>query len=236
MNHKGTRRKFSIFFLPSSPSLPELPDLRRVYRDFDDIYKRHIDNAKFSAVKGFEFKLSKDRLIAAQHLLQKYPELTPGRRTELIQAVLSEDNLHRAQQVFPKPDNNNQSGKTSIWSKLAGFLPWSKETDEESLRKELKKITSGVTDSDFLLQLKGIDDKELEAPIQAVVDLACAQLSSSIDSTVKKMTHSVLRMQQEECKRSLQREIEMEERKLVRGILVDFIHAINKISAGRRSS
>ena len=168
-----------------------------------------------------------------RYLLEKHPELAPEKRTELIQAILSEDNLQRAQQVFPKPD---QSGKTSLFSKLTGFFSGSKETDEESLRKELRKIKGGTSDSGFLLQLKGVDDKELEAPIQAVLDFACGQLTSSIDTAVKKMTHAVLRMQQDECKKSMQREVETEKRKELRGIYVDFIQVINKVSAGRRTS
>lgn len=187
-------------------------------------------------MKGPEFKSLKKRLIAVRYLLEKYPELAPEKRTELIHAVLSEDNLQRAQQIFPRPDKDNHSGKPSLISKLIGFFSGSEETDEESLRKELKEKTSGVSDSNFLLQLKGVDDKELKAPIQATVDLACGQLSSSIDTTVKKMTHAVLRMQLDECRRSMQREIEMEERKVLGGILLDFIQVINKISTGRRPS
>ena len=46
-------------------------------------------------------------------------------------------------------------------SRIVALFSGSTGTDEESLRKELKKITSGVTDSDFLLQLKGKNDKDL---------------------------------------------------------------------------
>lgn len=221
-----------------SHTLPELTvdDLRILYRDFDSVYRRHVDEVRFDVVKGSEFTTSKKRLIAVCHLLEKYPELTPGKRTELIQAVLSEDNLQHAQQVFPKSDRDNQSGKATLFSKLVGLFSVPKETDEDSLRKELKKKTSGVSDSNFLLQLKGIDNEDLEAPIRTAVDLACGQLSYSIDSAVKKMTHAVLRMQQEECQRSIQREIETEERKVLSSILADFIQVINKVSAGRRPS
>ena len=225
-------------FLLSSHFLPELTidDLSMVYRDFNGIYTRHIGDAKFDAVKGTEFKSLKKRLIEVLHLLGKYPELAPEKRTELIQAILSEDNLQRAQQVFPKPDKDHHSGKASLFSRFTEFFSGSKETDEESLRKELREKTSGVPDSKFLLQLKGVDDKDLEPPIQAAVDLACGQLASSIDSAAKKMTHSVLRMQQDECRRSLQREVEMEERKVFGGMLLDFIRAINQLSTGRRTS
>jgi hypothetical protein len=212
-------------------------DLRQLYRDFNRIYNRHVDDAKFDVVKGHEFKSLKERLIAVRHLLEKHPEVGPGKRAELIQVVLSEDNLQRAQQIFPKSDKNKQSGKTSsLWSTFTGFVLGSKETDEESLRRDVEKMTSSVSDSTFLLQLKGVHDKDLEAAIQVAVDLACSQLSSSIDTAVKKMTHAVLRMQEDECKRFMEREIGTEERKELGGKLADFIHAINEVSARRRTS
>ena len=208
-------------------------NLRLVYHDFDGIYNRHVVDAKLDTVKKAEFRSLKERLITVHHLLEKYPELAPGRRTELIHAVLSEDNLHHVQQIFPKPDKDNQP---SLWSIVKGFFSGSKDTDEESLRMDVKKKTNSVSDSKFLLELKGVDDKDLEATIQAAVGLACSQLSSSIDKAVKKMTHAVLRMQEDECKRSVQLRIEMEERKEHRRKLADFIHAINEVSAQRRPS
>jgi hypothetical protein len=78
----------------------------------------------------------------------------------------------------------------------------------------------------------GVDDKELETPIQAAMDLTCGNLSSSIDTGVKKMT---LRMQHE-CRKSMQREVETEKLKVLGGILVDFIHVVHKVSAGHRIS
>lgn len=194
------------------------------------IYKRHVDDARFDVVKGHEFKSLKERLVTVRHLLEKYPPVGPGERTRLIQAVISEDTF----QLFPPSDENNRSGKT-WWSKLKGYL-WSNETDGESLRADVKKKTSSISDPIFLLQLKGVDDKELEAPIKDAVDLACIQLSSSIDATVKKMTQAVLRVQQDECKRLVRRDIETEERKVLDGKLADFIQAINQVFHGRRPS
>ena len=226
--------------LLSPPFLLEptrVDDLRRLYPDLNRIYKGHFDDARFDVVKGHEFKSLKERLIAVLHFLEKYPESVTGKRTELIHAVLSEDNPQRAQQIFPKSDKKSQSGKTpSLWSIFMGFFSRSKGTDEELLQNDGKKITSDISDSNFLLKLKDINDKELEAPIQAAVDLACSQLSSSIDTVVKKMTNKVAQMQQAKCKRSLQCEIEADERTELDGRLQDFIQAINKVSDRRRTS
>lgn len=216
---------------------PKLVDeLRQLYPGFNGIYESHIDDARFDGIKGHEFKSLKERLITMHHVLEKYPGLSPGKRTELIQDVLSEGNLRRARQHFPKPNKNNQSGKaSSLWSAFTGLFSGSKEMNEESLRADVKKISS-ISDSDFLLQLKVVDDEELQVPIQTAVDLACSQLSSSIDTTVVKMTHAVLWMQEEECKRLTRLEIETERRNSLSGKLADFIRVINKVSHGRRTT
>lgn len=211
-------------------------ELHRLYPEFNRIYKRHIDDARFDRVKGHEFKSLKQRLITMRHVLEKYPELSPGEHAELIQAVLSEGDLRRTQQHFPKSNKSNQSGKSSfLLSAITGFFSGAKETDEEALRADVKKMSS-ISDSNFLLQLKGVHDKELEVPIQTAVDLACSQLSSSIDTTVERMTHAVLQMQQDECNRRTRLEIETETRDLLNGKLADFIQVINKVSHGRRTT
>lgn len=202
--------------------LTRVEDFHMIYRDFNGIYRRHVHDAKFDVVNESEFKSLKERLLAVRHLLEKYPELSPGRRTELIQTALSEDSLQRALQISPEP---------SLLSRPSGFSSGLKDT-----KKKAKKITSGVSDSDFLLQLNGIHDKDLGAPIRRVVDLACTQLSYSIDAAVRKMTHDMLQMQQKECKGSIEYEIRAEERKALRGTLMKFIRDVNTISAARGTS
>ena len=211
--------------------------LGQVYHGFNDIYKQHVQHAKFHAVKGAEFKFLKERLIFVCHLLKKHPDLPPGERTKVIQTVLAEDDLRRSRNVHPRNHKNKEPGVSSWLSSFTRIVAlFSGPTDEESLRKELKKITSGVTDSDFLLRVKCINDKDLEAPIRRVVDLACTQLSSSIDAAVMKMTHAVLQMQQEACKGSIQHDIEAKERKQLGGFFLKFIRVVNEISARHKTS
>jgi hypothetical protein len=121
---------------------------------------------------------------------------------------------------------------------MPSILPWSSGsgTDEESIGKEMKKIANGISDSDFLLELAGIEDEDQKASIQEAVAIAHAQLSSLIDSTVKKLTHSVLRMQEEKCNKNLQHVVEAEQRKELGSALVNFIRDVNKASAGRKAS
>jgi hypothetical protein len=202
----------------------------------DNIYQRHVAGAKFHAVKGPEFRVLKERLTFLRRHLNEHQDLDPGERAELIQALLSEDNLRHTQQVLLRSDKNRGYGKQSYYSMFTSMLSWSKVVDEDSLKREMRNLARNVPDPDFLLELTGVEDEDIRAAIQDIIVLAHTQLSSRIDSTVNKMTHAVLQMQQEECRNYVQREIEREERKALSAALVDFIRDINKASAGRRPS
>jgi predicted transposase YbfD/YdcC len=207
-----------------------------LYPAFNDIYRRHVDKAKFNVVKATAFRALKQRLTFVLHHLNERPQLGSKRRTELIQALLSVDDLRNAEQVLLKSDKDKESVKPSWFSTAMNYFTWSKGTNEESLQKEARKITSDITDSDFLRDLKGMQDKDLADPIREAMALAHSNLSSLIDDTVKKMTHAVLHMQLEECKRRVKREIETEERCALNDIRVKFIRDLNQNSAGRRIS
>lgn len=188
-------------------------------------------------VKGSDFKFLKERLMFVCHVSKEHQELSPGKRTELIKALFYEDDLHHAQQVIAKSDKNKDPGKTSFASTFASILTWSSGPGtDESLRKEMKKIASGISDSKFLLEAAGIEDEDLKALTQEAVILAHIQLSSSIDSVMKKLTHAVLRMQQEECDKHIRHGIEAEQRKELANVLVNFIRDVNKGSAGGKTS
>jgi hypothetical protein len=212
-----------------------------LYHDFDNIYRRHVDEAKFEVVEATAFRTLKQRLSPVLQHLKEHPRLGSRKRTELIQAFLSVDDLRRAEQVPLKSDTNKELVK-SPWiqtalTALTALNPftWFKGTNE-SPRKEAWKITSNISDSEFLRELKVIQDKDLADLIHEAMALAHSSLSSSIDNTVAKMTRAILHMQQEECKRSVKREIEAKERSALDDLRVGFIRDVNQQSAGRRTS
>jgi hypothetical protein len=212
-----------------------------LYPDFGDIYQRHVKDAKFETIRGPDFRFLKQHLALLCDLLEKNQNMGSENRTELIQALISEGDLRRARQVLPKCETNKKSGVLvgavmSLATSIQGFLPGLKDTDEGSLRKEMERIAKGFSDSDFLLNLKSVHDEDLQPPIQEAMVLAQTQLSSSIDSAVKKMTHAVLQMQQSLCRKIVKAEIEAEERKLLGDALLAFIREINACSAGRKKS
>jgi hypothetical protein len=209
-------------------------DLRLVYPRFERIYQRNLES-KFESVKGSDFKFLKERLLLVRHLLGKNRDLDPEKRVELIQALLSEDSLHEAQKMLPNSDKKKESGLIAKGLR-ALFGGQSGPESEEELKKEMKKIARGVSDSQFLLGLKSIEIEDLQPAIQEAETLAHTSLSSSIDAAVKPMTHEVLRMQQDSCKNELQKDVQTKEARALSDALVDFIRDLNAKSAGRSNS
>ncbi|KAI9511015.1 hypothetical protein F5148DRAFT_1281300 [Russula earlei] len=211
-------------------------DFLRSIPNFGDIYRQYVGNAKFDVVKGANFKALKERLIFVRHLLKEHKELSPENRTELIQAILSDGDLRRAQQASLQSNKFEETGQGYVLSPIPDWRYSPMGPDEESLRKEMTKMTNAVSDSKFLQELKGIDDDDLAAPIHEALALAHTQLSSSIDRTVKNMTLAMLWAQEEGCKSSIRLEVEAKERKALSSVLVTFIRDINKSAVVWRNS
>ncbi|KAF8262192.1 hypothetical protein EI94DRAFT_1744157 [Lactarius quietus] len=212
-------------------------DLRRLYPGFYTIYQRHLEN-KFDSVKGSDFRFLKERLLLVRHLIGKNPDLDPEKRAKLIQTLLSEDNLYEAQKILPNSDKKKGSGLVAIASHVYKAFSGGQsgaESEEDSLRREMKKIASAISDSEFLLGLKNVEIEGLQSAIQEAELLANTSLSSSIDTTVTKMTHDVLKQQQVSCKRESQKAIQTKESTALSDALVKFIRDLNAKSAGRKN-
>jgi hypothetical protein len=215
----------------------QIDNIRRIYPGFDRIYQRHLEN-KFNAVKGPDFRFLKERLLLVQHLLRKNQDLDHEKRAELIQALFSEGNLHEAQKILPNSNKKDTGLITKSFRILQPLFGGQRSTDleAESLTKEMKKIAGALSDSEFLLGLKSIEIDGLQTAIQETEMLAYISLSSSIDDTVKKMTQDVVHMQQESCKKKIQKAIQVQMARALSDSLVKFIRDLNAKSAGRKKS
>jgi len=225
-----------MFSFQSSSFFPALTldSLRQSIPTFDNIYQGHLQSAKFDVVKAANFKSLKGRLIFVHRLLKERQELASETRADLIQALFSGD-LRRAKQISSNSDKPQGAGKGSLFKFLPVTGLVSKGIQKYSLQREMKELAEGVSDSDFLLNIKGISDEDLRIPIQEAEELAHTQLSSSIDTTVGKVTRAML-AQQAAYKQSIRREVEANERKALSRILVNFIQDINKCSVGQSDS
>ena len=167
-------------------------------------------------------------MVAVRHLFDKHPNLPSETCSELIQTLLKGD-FHRARNMLPKTDGKKSAdsgGWGSLFSSGSG----------QNLDRDMRMLAGNISDSQFLLDLNGISDKETRSAIQEIESLAHARLASTIDATVKAMTRNVLAMQLESCTRSMQHEMEIERRKSLSTALADFVRDVNAQSFGRRDS
>ncbi|KAH9022040.1 hypothetical protein EDB84DRAFT_1678539 [Lactarius hengduanensis] len=218
----------AILTFPMRPQTHvQIDKLSCVYLGFDTIYRRHLEK-KFDSVKGSEFKFLKERLMLVRHLHGKNQDLDPEKRGELIRTLLSEGNLHEAQKMLPISNQKKETRSSSEGLRIVQpFFGGGTESEEESVEKEMKKISSAISDSEFLIGLKSVEIGGLQPAMQEVEALAHTSLASSIDDIVKKMTHAVLHMQQESCKMEIQKKIQTKQARVLSDALVNFIRDLN---------
>ena len=167
-------------------------------------------------------------MVAVRHLFDKHPNLPSETCSELIQTLLKGD-FHRAQNLLSKNDGEesaDEGGWGSLFSGVSGDV----------LNRDMRILAGNISDSQFLLDMKGLSDMKTRSAIQEIEAIAHTQLGSAIDTTVKGMTRNVLAMQLDSCTRSMQHEMEGEERKSLNAALTEFIRDVNAQSSGRRDS
>lgn len=220
-----------MFFLDSM----QLHDLNSLCDGFQSIYQSHVQKAGFDNVlqRDTRFESRKLRLVSILHLLGKHQHLLPEMRADLIRSIIFEGNFRRAQQMLPKVEDKKKSNTSA---RGIGALFTGPSDPEDTLKRDMKNLAASVSDSQFLLNMKAVRHEEMRTVIEQVDGLAYIQLGSSINRTVMAMTHAVLEMQKQDCERSIQHEIEIEERKLLSEELAEFIRDINAQSVGRRDS
>ena len=207
-----------------------LSDLKASFPDFQEIYRSHFQAAKFNTVlrRDTDLEVRKLRLVSVRHVLGKYPRLLPERRTQLVRSLLRGD-FDNAQSILQAQKSKSLSFVSALTSV---FLP--SPSDGGSLRREMKSLAARISDSQFLLEIKGVDDEVLRPMIQEIETLSHSLLSSIIDTTAGAMACAVVAMEHEIFRRNLQHEIETRVRRLQSEALVAFIRELNTLSAGRR--
>ncbi|KAI9460720.1 hypothetical protein F5148DRAFT_255942 [Russula earlei] len=209
----------------------QLSDLDSLYPDFRTVYSKYFDDARFNTALGLDprFESLKVRLISVLYLVEKNQHMTTESRAELIEAVLLEGNFRRAQRALSRTVEEKRLGSIAR-------SPLSTAAGSEDLEKEMRTLAARYPDTQFLLMLKSRRNETLRPVIEEVEALAHTQLTSSIDAVVKAMVHAVLATHQVYRERSVQHEIESEERTSCAKLLVEFIQDINSLAAGRHDS
>lgn len=206
------------------------------YPEFSNIYRKLFQDARFDTAlrRNREFEARKLRLVSVQQL-KEHQHLRPERRADLIQSLLQGD-FDRAQRLL-SDDKKPATILRIIFPSLGTRLP--SHSGAEPLKKKMKDFATQLSDSQFLFQLKGLDDKEVVPKIQNIEILAHSLLSSLIDETVDSMTHEMVVRQQDNCRSAIRDELRIEGMKLQNEVLVEFIRELNELnaqSAGRQDS
>ncbi|KAH9976971.1 hypothetical protein BJV77DRAFT_566984 [Russula vinacea] len=98
----------------------------------------------------------------------------------------------------------------------------------------MKSLASRLSDSQFLLEMKGVHDEVLRPTICDIEVLSRSLLSSLIDRTADAMARAAAEMQQEIFRRTIQYEIESEEIEQRNEALKEFIRKLNAQLALRK--
>jgi hypothetical protein len=213
-----------------------LANLELLYPGSQEIYDKHVQDARFQTVLKRQawFESRKLRLISVQDLPTRYQHLSREMRIDVIRNILR-SNFDRAEQILLKADHEKRSNLLA--ETISFLLPGSSRSRTNvSLLEAMKFLAARTPDSQFLLQIKTMEDSDVDTQplIREVQDFAHATLTSSIRTTVEAMTHAL----QEVCnlKQSVQDEINAEEKKALGDALKEFIQIINSRSAERGDS
>lgn len=223
---------FLCAVLPDGSFLPgsmRLSNLRALYPPIEDIFEKHVKDAKFDRVpmKSRDFRDLKLGVISLRHLFDEHEGLRQETRSALFQALVIERSFQQAFKLLPKKSN-------AITRWFSSF--WSDKSEEESFRYEMRRAAAHVSASQFLQQLESADSEDLLFVAQNAKTLAQTELSSSIDTVATSMTHDVLVMQQDLCEGQVQLQVAKEEREVLKNALVEFIREINNKSAKGQNS
>ena len=208
-------------------------DIRTQHPTIEKIIERHIEDAIFDYVPTMssDFKVMKFGVITLWQLLGENKHLRREARSALFKAFVVEHDFKKALEQLPAESNFPARWISSFWSYLRNG-----EFKEELYKKEMRKAVALVSDSQFLQQLESTDDEDLQSVLPTAKALAQAELSSSIDTVVKKVTHVAMATQQDTCGRDIQLQVESEEKEVLSIAFVEFIREINKTSVGGQHS
>jgi hypothetical protein len=209
-----------------------LSDLKESFPEFQEIYRNSFQGARFDTVlrRDGDFGARKLRLVSVQYTLGKYQRLRRKKRAKLIQSLLRGD-FNSAQRILE--EQKRSSVVFTFVASAVGACSLSPSNDE-TLKGEMKSLSARLSDSQFLLDMKDMNDDVLQPMILEIEALSYSLLSPLIDTTVGAMAHAVKALQQDVFRRNIQRDIESDELKRRNEKLAEFVRELNAQSAWRK--
>jgi hypothetical protein len=209
-----------------------LSDLKASYPEFQEIYRNHFQSARFDTLlrRDEDFGARKLRLVSVQHLLGKHQRLRRKKRAKLVQSLLRGD-FYTAQRILEEPKRS--SVVFTLVASAVGACPPPPRNDE-TLKGEMKSLSARLSDAQFLLEMKDVNDEVLRPMIQEIEALSHSLLSPLIDTTVDAVAHAVMTLQQSVLSKNVQHDIESDEMKRRNEELAGLVRELNAQSAWRK--
>ena len=210
----------------------QLSDLKASYPEVQEIYRNHLQGARFDTVlrRDGDFGARKLRLVSVQHLLGIHQRLRRKKRTKLVQSLLRGD-FDKAQRILE--ESKRSSVVFALVASAVGACP-PPPSNDGTLKGEMKNLSVRLSDAQFLLDMRDVNDEVLRPMIQETEALSHSLLSPLIDTTVDAMAQAVMALQQDAFRRNIQHDIESDEMKQRNGELAGFIRELNAQSAPRK--
>lgn len=211
-----------------------IEDLRASYPEFQEIYRNQFQSARFDALlsRDRDFATRKLRLVSVQHLLGKHQRLGRKKRARLVQSLLRDD-FNSAQRILDEPKRSSVI-LAAVASAVRPRSPSPSPSNEETLKGEMKNLSLHLSNSQFLLEMKDVNDEDLRPMIQEIETHTHSLLSRLIDTTVGDMAYAAMALQQDVLRRNILLDIESDEMKRRNEERAGFIQELNAQSASRK--
>jgi hypothetical protein len=194
-------------------------------------------------IKSKDFKSHKEGLLTIQFLFDQRKDLDQTKRQELIQLILVKDDWQGVRRVLDVPrdeDSKPAKSRTKGWgpSRLLNMFTDDGLSPTQKLIQQARGIATHMSDPDFLMRLKDIptDDETLKATVTDTENMTQSHLNSTISKLLKKLVHSALHIQEQECTKQIQREAASQAKKDADRFRTEFICQIEEHSKSESNS
>jgi hypothetical protein len=201
-----------------------------LYPGITDAVEKTIRDAKLGSIPLRQFKTFKDRLLSIDVLLNMRKDLDEVQRREVVDIIWGKGDVVRATRKFLSEAANGS--KSEGWALVSWFSKGDPMSMDRQYANECQQLTNNTPDAEFLAALQDMvqRDSYLLAAVNETTKCALTSLSGTINKLVKTLNAKTAFIQQEECKKHIQRNASMSEENDLKDLRVGLIQQVNKIS------
>ncbi|TFY82538.1 hypothetical protein EWM64_g1473 [Hericium alpestre] len=216
-----------------------------IYPNMHAMYSREFQEAKLHDISEKDYLRLKQRFLILQILLPAYRDLDAQATRELVDKIISArdtrtvewvldgyiDSAERSTSVTKSSFGRFGSAASEVWSRFRGSKPSTFRRGHDWV-KEAQQQSSSMKDSDFIQNLgNSVSDEAILTNIKDQIKaIAQVYLSRVIDKLVKKISDQAFAIQQEECKRAIQKQVSARRDVAKSRLRSNFIAEINNLS------